>query len=336
VRRRTTLSIVVGILISFTALVLVVRWAGWSEMLRAMASVNWVLFGAAVLIFLLSMLARALSWRSLLDDRHSLLRVLAVLNEGYLINHVLPWRLGEVGRAILLAGGGKDSTMRVLSSIMVERMYDLFFALLFLVLMLPEAAGLESLTQNATFVAGALLLAFIMLRILVQRPEWMRALISKMPGPRARFLSLWEQMQAGLIAIRDLRVFSRSAGWMLASWILAGIEYSLVVRAVIPDASWRWAFFMLPVTLLGGAIPSTPGYLGVYEAAGVLALTTFGVAESQALAATLLLHGIVYILGSGFGLIALTREGETIASLARRVLSWRQANSFKKNNEDPS
>ncbi len=323
-------------LISFTALVLVVRWAGWSEMLRAMASVNWVLFGAAVLIFLLSMLARALSWRSLLDDRHSLLRVLAVLNEGYLINHVLPWRLGEVGRAILLAGGGKDSTMRVLSSIMVERMYDLFFALLFLVLMLPEAAGLESLTQNATFVAGALLLAFIMLRILVQRPEWMRALISKMPGPRARFLSLWEQMQAGLIAIRDLRVFSRSAGWMLVSWILAGIEYSLVVRAVIPDASWRWAFFMLPVTLLGGAIPSTPGYLGVYEAAGVLALTTFGVAESQALAATLLLHGIVYILGSGFGLIALTREGETIASLARRVLSWRQANSFKKNNEDPS
>lgn len=335
-RRRTTLSIVVGILISLTALVLVVRWAGWSEMLRAMASVNWVLFGAAVLIFLLSMLARALSWRSLLDDRHSLLRVLAVLNEGYLINHVLPWRLGEVGRAILLAGGGKDSTMRVLSSIMVERMYDLFFALLFLVLMLPEAAGLESLTQNATFVAGALLLAFIMLRILVQRPEWMRALISKMPGPRARFLSLWEQMQAGLIAIRDLRVFSRSAGWMLVSWILAGIEYSLVVRAVIPDASWRWAFFMLPVTLLGGAIPSTPGYLGVYEAAGVLALTTFGVAESQALAATLLLHGIVYILGSGFGLIALTREGETIASLARRVLSWRQANSFKKNNEDPS
>ncbi len=301
-----------------------------------MASVNWVLFGAAVLIFLLSMLARALSWRSLLDDRHSLLRVLAVLNEGYLINHVLPWRLGEVGRAILLVGGGKDSTMRVLSSIMVERMYDLFFALLFLVLMLPEAAGLESLTQNATFVAGALLLAFIMLRILVQRPEWMRALISKMPGPRARFLSLWEQMQAGLIAIRDLRVFSRSAGWMLVSWILAGIEYSLVVRAVIPDASWRWAFFMLPVTLLGGAIPSTPGYLGVYEAAGVLALTTFGVAESQALAATLLLHGIVYILGSGFGLIALTREGETIASLARRVLSWRQANSFKKNNEDPS
>ena len=93
---------------------------------------------------------------------------------------------------------------------------------------------------------------------------------------------------------------------------------------------------MLPVTLLGGAIPSTPGYLGVYEAAGVLALTTFGVAESQALAATLLLHGIVYILGSGFGLIALSREGETIASLARRVLSWRQANTNKKNDEDPS
>jgi uncharacterized membrane protein YbhN (UPF0104 family) len=78
------------------------------------------------------------------------------------------------------------------------------------------------------------------------------------------------------------------------------------------------------VTLLGGAIPSTPGYLGVFEAAGVLALSTFGVLESEALAVTLLLHGIVYILGSGFGLIAMLREGETISSLSRRLSTWRQ------------
>jgi hypothetical protein len=303
--------------------------------MQAMKSVNWLLFGAAVVVFLLSMLARGLSWRSLLNDRYSLMRVLAVLNEGYLINHILPWRLGEVGRAILLAGSGNDSIMRVLSSIMVERMYDLFFAFVFLVLMLPEAAGLEGLTQNVAFIGAILAVAFAILLVFVQRPTWMRAIISRIPGPRERLLSLWEQMQAGLVALRNLRIFSRSAGWMLLSWILAGVEYGLVVRAVIPHASWYWAFFMLPVTLLGGAIPSTPGYLGVYEAAGVLALSTFGVAESQALAATLLLHGIVYILGSGFGLIALTSEGETISSLSRRLRSWRQTTDRVDTHEDP-
>jgi uncharacterized protein (TIRG00374 family) len=314
----------------------VIRWAGWSELLQALKTVNWFLFGIAVLVFLLSMLARGLSWRSLLNDRYPLLRVLAVLNEGYLINHTLPWRLGEVGRALLLAGGGNDSIMRVLSSIMVERMYDLAFALVFLVLMLPEAAGLEGLTQNAGFIGGVLVVAIVSLQIFIQRPNWMRNLISKLPGPRDRLLSLWEQMQLGLIALRDIKIFTRSAGWMLVSWVLAGIEYALVVRAVIPDASWRWAFFMLPVTLLGGAIPSTPGYLGVYEAAGVLALTTFGVEESQALAATLLLHGIVYILGSGFGIIALTSEGETISSLSKRLLRWRHKDPSMEAHEDPS
>jgi uncharacterized protein (TIRG00374 family) len=264
------------------------------------------------------------------------MRVLAVLNEGYLINHILPWRLGEVGRAILLAGGGNDSIMRVLSSIMVERLYDLMFALVFLVLMLPEATGLEGLTQNATYIGGVLVLAFVVLQIFVHRPGWMRNILNRLPEPRTRLVSIWEQVQEGLIALRDLRIFGRSTFWMLTSWILAGVEYSLVVKAVIPEASWRWAFFMLPVTLLGGAIPSTPGYLGVYEAAGVLALTTFGVDESQALAATLLLHGIVYILGSGFGLIALSREGETISSLSRRLLQWRQAGAEYERDEDPS
>jgi uncharacterized protein (TIRG00374 family) len=336
VKRRTTLSIALGILISLTALVLVIRWAGWADMLQAMKSVNWGLFGVAVLIFLLSMLARGLSWRSLLEDRYSLIRVLAVLNEGYLINNVLPWRLGEVGRAILLAGSGNDSIMRVFSSIMVERIYDIFFALIFLVLMLPEAAGLEGLTQNAAFIGVILTIAFALLFVFVQRPEWMRSIISRLPGPRARLLVLWEQVQGGLVALRDPKIFARSAGWILISWILAGVEYSLVVRAVIPEASWRWAFFMLPVTLLGGAIPSTPGFLGVYEAAGVLALSTFGVAESQALAATLLLHGMVYILGSGFGLIALASEGETISSLSRRLWAWRQSNTRMDAHEDPS
>ena len=293
-------------------------------MVKALGSVRWPMFGAAVLVFLLSMLARALSWRSLLDDRYSLMRVLEVLNEGYLINNILPWRLGEIGRAVLLAGSGEDSILQVLSSILVERMYDLFFALVFLVLLLPEATGLGGLTQNAAFIAGILSIAFTFLVIFVRRPDWMQWIITRLPGPRMRLLSLWEQMQTGLVALRDLRIFSRSLFWMLLSWVLAGIEYGLVLRAVIPDASLYWAFFMLPVTLLGGAIPSTPGYLGVYEAAGVFALSTFGVAESEALATTLLLHGIVYILGSGFGLIALSREGETISGLTQRLKAWRQ------------
>jgi uncharacterized protein (TIRG00374 family) len=259
----------------------------------------------------------------LLEGRYSLLRVLAVLNEGYLINHVLPWRLGEVGRGILLAGGGNDSIMRVLSSILVERLYDIFFALIFLILLLPQAAGLESITQNAFFVGGILVIGTTFLVIFVRRPEVVRAILSRLPGPRERYLALWEQMQAGLVALRDTRVLFQSLGWMLVTWLLAGIEYGLVLRAVVPDAAWSWAFFMLPVTLLGGAIPSTPGYLGVFEAAGVLALSVFGVRESQALAVALLLHGIVYILGSGFGLIALSQEGETLKSLSQRLQSWR-------------
>ncbi|TFH34591.1 MAG: flippase-like domain-containing protein, partial [Anaerolineales bacterium] len=236
VRKRISVGVLIGVIISLTAIILVIRWAGWADLLLALRSVRWPYVGAAVLVFLISMLARALSWRSLLEYRYPLMRVLAVLNEGYLINNILPWRLGEIGRSVLLAGSKGDSIVRILSSILVERMYDLFFALIFLVLLIPEAAGLADLTQNAAFIGVFLAVAFTFMVLFVRRPCWMQAIITRIPGPRARLLSLWQQMQTGLVALQDFGIFSRSLGWMLLSWILAGFEYGLVLRAVIPDA----------------------------------------------------------------------------------------------------
>jgi len=59
-----------------------------------------------------------------------------------------------------------------------------------------------------------------------------------------------------------------SLTWAFLNWALAGVDYRLVPWAFIPATVPLWVNFMLTLTLLRVAVPSSPGYIGVFEAAG--------------------------------------------------------------------
>ena len=319
---RRFLVLLVGILISAAALYLILRWVGWGPLLAALKRMDVRFLLLAVVVYLTSMLARAAAWQTIQNNRYRFGRVLAALNEGYLLNNILPWRLGEVGRAVLLGRRSGGSILSVLSSIFVERLFDLALALGLLFALLPLVAGIPNVPRTGSTIAVILILIITVLWLLVRKPEWIESFISRLPGGGKRWMPSWERVRQGLQALQDPRLLFTSLFWMVLTWALAGVEYWLVMKALIPEAEWTWAFFMLTITLLGGAIPSSPGYFGVFEAAGVLALSAFNVPKAEALAVSLTIHGMVYSIGSLFGLIALLNEGETISVLYKDVRSW--------------
>jgi uncharacterized protein (TIRG00374 family) len=319
--RRRWFGLLFGILISVVTIYLVFQWAGWGPLVAALERVNVSLVLLALIVFLASMLARALSWRELLDRKYSLVEVLAALNEGYLLNNILPWRLGELGRAILLGRKGERGTLHVLATIFVERMMDVFIAFSILIALLPTAAGLPEARQTGLILAGILLSGAVVVWFLLRDITWVQWFFDQLPGDPLRWTGRWERLQSGLMVLRERERFLRSLAWISLSWFLAGVQYWLVLRSVLPQASLLWAFFMLTVTLLGIAVPSSPGFIGVFEAAGVLALSVFDVPRGDALAASLLIHGIVYFTGSSFGAIAMTREGDTLVGIYHQIRS---------------
>jgi uncharacterized protein (TIRG00374 family) len=320
--RRALLGVLLGTALSLALLALTLRWAGWRPLFEALSSVDarYLLLGVA--IFLLSMGARAACWRILIGRPVSLWRVLAALNEGYLLNNVLPWRMGELGRALLLGKQPGLSTPGVLSSILVERMYDIVLAVALLVSLLPWAAGASWAPRAALAGAAVVLLGAVILWLLLRRPQVVERILPRLPGGLAGWQSRWLAFRDGLTALERPRSLATSFAWMLASWLLAAVEYWAVIRSVLPGASLLWAGFMLTITLLGVAIPSSPGYLGVFEAAGAAALATFGVPAGQALAAALILHGMVYVIASTLGAVALAADGATLVGLYREVRGW--------------
>lgn len=319
---RRWVGLALGAAVSALALALALRWAGWRPLRDALAQVDvrFLLLGVAG--FLASMMARVAAWRVLIARPIPFRRVLAALNEGYLLNNVLPWRMGEVGRAILLGRQPGLSTPLVLSSIVVERLYDMILAVGLMLIMLPVAAGAAWASRAAWLGAGVVGVALAGIGLALRRPERIEAWIVRLPGPQAAWQRLWASFREGLTVVETPGRVLVSFGWMAISWCLALLEYWAVLRAVIPAAQPSWAAFMLAATLLGVAVPSLPGYIGVFEAAGAAALSVFGVPPEQALAAALVLHGMVYSIASLIGAVALVQEGETLAGLYRQARGW--------------
>lgn len=308
--------------VSAAALLLALRWSGWAPLLAVLRQVDYFVLVPAAAIYLISMAARALAWQVILGGRASLLQMLAALNQGYLMNNLLPWRMGELGRAILLGRRPGLSPAMVLSSIVVERLYDMSLAVALLLALSPVAFG-ASWAPRAALVGGlAVILALGVLWLVLARPQAVEWMLRRLPGGLGRWQGLWENLRAGLASLRDARQLLAGFAWMVLSWALAGGEYWLVLRAFVPEAQATWALLALCVSLLGVAIPSAPGYIGVFEASAVAALAVFHVDSSLALGYALILHGLHFGTTTLLGAAALAGEGETLTGALRLIRSW--------------
>jgi uncharacterized membrane protein YbhN (UPF0104 family) len=124
---------------------------------------------------------------------------------------------------------------------------------------------------------------------------------------------------SGLSVLTDGLRFLRAVGWMFVNWLVAIVQYYVLVHAFFPDARLLWAAFSLGVAALGIAAPSSPGALGLLELSIVGALSLFGLDPSIALALAITVHILQYLVTGSLGAYALARDGESLVGLYRRV-----------------
>jgi uncharacterized protein (TIRG00374 family) len=243
------------------------------------------------------------------------------------MNNVLPFRLGELGRAAILGNHGWGF-WRVFSSIIVERAFDMIIAVGLLLSTLALIVDVPGAQQVGIMIGFFVLAGLFALYLLARNQKrvliWLDNLGTRWP----RLIELTRDRLAsflsGLSPLVDFRRFIRILLWITSSWGLAIITHYLILLAFIPEATLLWMVFSIGVTMIGVALPSSPGYIGVYEAAYVGALSVFGVPNENALAFALVDH-VIYIGVTGIlGAYALLREGQSLAQLFRRVQEERK------------
>jgi uncharacterized membrane protein YbhN (UPF0104 family) len=132
-----------GLLISIVAIGFLLWLADRENLIQALREIDISGLAPAILFYILGIMFRALSWMSLLQNKAPYRRVFITLNEGYLLNNIFPFRLGELGRVLLLSQSAQLSPFFVLSTILLERAYDVALAAGLLLATLPLVLGFE-------------------------------------------------------------------------------------------------------------------------------------------------------------------------------------------------
>jgi glycosyltransferase 2 family protein len=264
--------------------------------------------------------------------------VFFAVNEGYLLNNLLPFRLGELGRAFLLGRkldpqGKPIGFWVVFSSIVIERALDMAFGVGILVTSLLFVVGGSWALPAALITGSVVLIGLIVLYILARNRDWAIAQLEKY-GQRWPVLlklggGILPAFLSGLGVLTDGARFLRAIGWAALNWTVALFQYFVMLNAFFPHADFRWALFALGVVALGIAAPSSPGSIGVLEGVIVAALAVLQLDYANSLAFAITVHLIQYLLSILLGAYGLSREGETLMGL------YRQLRKTKKPGETP-
>ncbi|MDX9991526.1 MAG: lysylphosphatidylglycerol synthase transmembrane domain-containing protein [Anaerolineales bacterium] len=313
-----------GILVSLAVIVILVIIVDWPNVFKAFRSVDLRFLALHGLLYMLSVATRAMGARTLLEDRPTFRDSFMIMMQGYLLNNVLPFRLGELGRAYLLGRKTNTGTFFTIPAIMIERAYDLAFAALIVIGTLPFVfSGVDwarpvALTTLSLVSAGLFSLHLIA-RFRAPLRSWADKTAGRVKLVEKYILPRIDSFLDGLTVLTSLKSFSISLGWMALSWLFSlGNQYALL-RGFLPTAQPLASSFSLGISSFGGAIPSMPSALGVYEGAVVVALGVLSISSGIAFAFAIT-HHMMHIIYSGiFGMIAFSKEGESLMGMYERL-----------------
>lgn len=303
----------------------------FQQFLNALRFADFLYILLALAVAVLWVFVRSFAWRSLLQGKAGFRDIFYTVNEGYLLNNILPFRLGEIGRSFLLSEKSSLSFWEVFSTILIERALDVGMAAGLLLITFPFVVGSSWAVQAAAAAIFLVLIGLLLFYLVARNHE---ALIVNSDKWTHRWPTLNRVTRtqlpyfiSGLSVMTNAVQFTRSVLLFLLNWLVAVFQYYILMLAFFPQAKLIWAGFSLSVAALGIAVPSSPGAVGVFELTTVAALSLVGLDPSTALAYAITAHIFNYLITGIFGAYGFARDGETITGIYHRIrgISLKQA-----------
>lgn len=279
---------------------------------------------------------RARRWRTILEPVAGTIPFGALWRStaiGMMMNNVFPFRAGEFARAFALT----RETPRValttaLGSLAVDRIFDaiVLLACMFGAMLDPAfPAGVRIVGRTVpqlaaggvAFIAALLIVCYAV----VLMPERVLALVRSaarrvVPRFEARIVKLVEHGVGGLAVLRDSRRFLAVLFWAVAHWLVHALALFICFRAVGISVPFSAALFLQGVLGMGVAIPSSPGFFGVFETFAVIGLGVYGVPKELAISWALGYHILSFIPITVMGAFYFARLGLSVGTLQRAAV----------------
>jgi len=343
-KTRFVFSLVLGVLISAVMLYLALRNVSLSEVSRSILRIDpiWILL--TVPIIMLSFLSRALRWKVILKSSGDISFAGAYhpLMIGFMLNCVLPARAGEIARPIVLKKIEDVPFSTGLASVAVERFFDILillilFAAMFHVIEIDPNLNIEfgtyqlnrdlllSLGQGMVKI-GIFVICLMLLIVSKRVRDKISLMLLRLPGILIRnneslknkveqkicspIIQIMENAGSGFAIIKNPLEICICLILSIIIWVFAGLSY-YILSLGFPGISLTLIeiFIFMIIICIFIALPSAPGYWGLWEAGGVFALTLYGISANEAASFTLANHVVQFLPVIIAGIISMVLTG---------------------------
>jgi uncharacterized protein (TIRG00374 family) len=318
-----TLRIVVSLVLMAVFLAIFLWKMDPPKVWAAVEQTDLVMVTIAIVIALVSYWFRAVRWHLILRPvatfRHS--SALLATAVGYAAMALLPARMGDLVRPIVLARRERLPVSAALASILTERIFDLWTVVLYFLVFLvwpppmPElgeqaARNLEILQVSGYAFGAALVLGTLVLLAMFRYQDRFVGVVTR---PVGRIRKSWQQPVANFLNhfLNGLRVLQRPRDLMITMaaslllWYLIYWQVRFTLLAFDLDFPLRVAYLLTAMAVIGLAIPSPGGIGGFHFAIRVTLTAFFAVEMNRAIAVAIVYHAICFVPITVIGLLCL-------------------------------
>lgn len=258
----------------------------------------------AVLVFFAGYSCRIERWRLMLINENAKLNwteCAGPLMASVAANNVLPFRAGDILRAVKFNRQLRISATTSIATLFVERLLDLLMIVSFLGVALAYF-GMDS-SKFIGIGGGALLSAGLIILFLLIFPSFFKPFAGWLSGAMSKALPKFGQK----LDVEFTKIFTalehtskgstmiRLIGWSFAAWFFEGLVFWLIALS-IPTISYDLAAWLaLPVGTLATVIPSTPGYVGTFDYFTGQAMTALGNRAESSIAFAFIVHAVLWL-----------------------------------------
>lgn len=324
------LKFLVSLLVSAVAVYFSFRGLEWGAFWEAIQRINlwWLVLGGGLLVS--SNFLRAARWKILLSNQKQvrMYDIFKAVMIGYLANNVLPFKLGEVLRAVVVARENKLPVSGVGASVVVERGTDMLTFLVIISIygaILPtlEAARYVGIFGITVLIIGLIFVAWMSRnhdRFFGRVEAWADRKTEEGHDKLARQMlslfkgleTIWRMPSPFMVIFYSITVWLVYLAVTLCGIMAFGFDMTFIEKI---DAG----IVMLIFTTVSLAIPAAPGYVGTYHGAAIAALVIFGIGQDEATAFAVVLHLLNYILYTPIGAYYLTQMGIKLSAVDEEI-----------------
>lgn len=289
------------------------RGIDWKEVFRVVSGANLWYVCLALLLFTFSLFVRAYRWRILLQTQASVPVSTAfwATSAGYFGNNFLPARAGELVRTMMVSSATGLGKTFVLTTALTERLADAIALVLIssvVLLTLPFRPGwFDNAARPFAIIGFGGALAIL---IVPKLENLWHSLVMRLPIPPAvgqKLTGILKHVHLGLRAFHDLPRLLGFLSLTIVIWFSDATGTLIGMHALGMSTTLPVALLLITGLGLGSALPSTPGYVGIYQFVAVGVLVPFGFSKTSAIAYILLAQALQYVSITFWGLVAFSR-----------------------------